>query len=111
MQTATIIGILGSFSVPNSVTTVGGYTVPASTGAVITQLFCANKSGSTTTINVAVTNGSLAYNLCYQAPVASGDTLDVLQGSRIVLAAGWMINVLPAAASAFDVSMSVTQFV
>lgn len=111
MQTATIIGVLGSASVPASVTTIGAYTVPASTGAVITQLFCANKTGSTATINVAVTNGTLTYNLAYQAPVAAFDTLDVLANTRLVLAAGWFVQVLPNTASAFDVSMSVTQFV
>lgn len=111
MQTATIIGVVGNSSVPASVTTIGAYTVPASTGAAITHLFCTNKTGSTATINVAVTNGTVTYNLAYAAPVAAFDTLDVLANTRLTLAAGWFVQVLPGTAGAFDVSMSVTQFV
>jgi hypothetical protein len=112
MQTATIIGVVGTANAPTgSAATVGSYIVPASTGAAITQLFCANKTGSSANVAIIVTNGTLAYYLCANAPVAAYDTLDVLANTRLVLAAGWFVTAQASVANTFDVTMSVTQFV
>lgn len=112
MQTATIIGVLSTVNVPTSFTILGGYVVPASTGAVITHLALANKSGASIIVSVTIYTGSADIVLVSGAQVGVGDTLMALgENGRIVLQAGYSIRVLCTTASACDASMSVTQFV
>ena len=110
MQTATIIGIQYTKTINTStLAAIGNYTVPASTGAVITHLYVANIGSVAGFANVTLYNGSVDVYLADAAPIAVDDTLDVLNGNRIVLQAGWSIRVA-AVSGTFDASMSVTQF-
>jgi hypothetical protein len=112
MQTATIIGIVGTANLATSLASIGAYTVPASTGAVISHLFVANTSGSAITATVVATNGTVTVNLAKNAPIAVGDTLVIVaENAKITLATGWSIQASASAAASADASMSVTQFV
>jgi len=110
MQTATIIGIEAG-TISTTLTNTTSYVVPASTGAVITQLFAANTSGAAVSVSVYVSNGTTNYALCVNAPVAVGDTLDVLGANKLTLAAGWYVASSCSAATSATLTMSVTQFV
>jgi hypothetical protein len=111
MQTATIIGLLGTQGLTTSLQSIGAYTVPASTGAVISHIFVANTSGINITSTVVATNGTTTVNLAKNAPIAIGDSLNILNGSRLTLAAGWSVQASSSFSAASDASMSVTQFV
>ena len=56
--------------------------------AIIGMRF-ANKSGSSVTIDATVNNSSTSYYLIKQAPIASGGSLELIDGgSKVVLQSG-----------------------
>ena len=111
MQTTTIIAPQVSQAVGTSATAIGGYSPPASSGAIVSSIVLANITGSTITATVDLYNGSVATRLVVNAPIAANDCL-VLGGStvKILLVTGWSIRVTSNTASSIDASMSVTQF-
>jgi hypothetical protein len=112
MQTATIIGIIGTVSIGTTLANIGSYSVPASTSAVISHLTLANHSSSPVTVSVYVTNGTLYLCICQSTPIAVGDTLNVLgENGKITLATGWSVQASCSATGSVDAAMSVTQFV
>lgn len=109
MQVATIVAPQVSAGIGTTLTAVGGYTPPASTGYLISSLTVANTSAGSINVTVTIYNGTTDYNLAFQTPLGVGDTL-MLPDLRLVLVNGWNIRVKSSVAASCDAVMCGTQF-
>jgi hypothetical protein len=82
-------------------------TVAAATTATIASLLVANTTASPITCDVYYTRSAVDYYLVKSAVVPVGSSLEVIQGSRIVLIAADVLKVVTSAVSSADVTVSV----
>ena len=89
---------------------VGTYTVPSSTTAVVIGLSVTNISGSAITANVYINASAANTSLVTSGPISSGASLVVSGGDqKIVLITGDTVYVQSSAASSADVVMSILE--
>jgi hypothetical protein len=74
--------------------------------AAIASMIVTNTTSSPITTTVYVTRSAVNYNLVYQATVPVGGSLEVIQGSRVVLVASDALYVINSAVSSADVWVS-----
>ena len=99
-----------SRSVGTSPTSVGGYTVGASTATTVIGLTCANTTTTAITVDVVHSDGTNDTYIVKGATVPSGGSLVVVGGDqKVVLEAGDSIKVTSSAATSCDVIMSILE--
>lgn len=99
-----------SANVGTSATTVGSYTVAASTKAVVLGLTVSNTTGSAVNADVYINNGSDSYYLVKTAPISAGGALIPIGGDqKLVLQTGDNVVVKSDSASSLDVVMSLME--
>ena len=99
-----------SRSIGTSATTVGSYTVGASTATTVIGLTCANTTTTAITVDVTHNDGSNDTYIVKGATVPSGGSLVVVGGDqKVVLEAGDSVKVTSSAASSCDVIMSILE--
>lgn len=111
MQTTTIVAPKVSRAIGTAATSVGAYSPAGAIGAIISGLVVANTSAGQILVTVTVFDGTNSTNLCFQTPVAIGDSLP-LGGSefKMNLVNGWFIQVKSSVAASCDATMFVTEF-
>jgi hypothetical protein len=82
-------------------------TVASATTAAIASLIITNTSSSPITTSVYITRSAVNYYLAYQVTVPVGGSLEIIQGSRVVLIASDALVVVASAASSADAIASV----
>jgi len=99
-----------SRSIGTSATTVGSYTVGASTATTVIGLTCANTTTTAITVDVTHNDGANDTYIVKGATVPSGGSLVVVGGDqKVVLEAGDSVKVTSSAASSCDVIMSILE--
>jgi hypothetical protein len=99
-----------SRSVGTSLTTVGSYTVAASTQTTVIGLSVANISAATVEIDITLNDGTNDTYLIKGAPVLPGASLVVSGGDqKVVLVTNDSIKVKSNTASSVDVVMSILE--
>ena len=99
-----------SANVGTASTTVGTYSVPAATTAVVVGLSLSNVTGSTIAASAYINNGASSYYLVKNAPVAAGGTLILVGGDqKLVLQVGDNVVVKSDTATSIDAVMSVME--
>ena len=99
-----------SRSISTSATTVGSYTVGASTATTVIGLTCANTTTTAITVDVTHNDGANDTFMVKGATVPSGGSLVVVGGDqKVVLEAGDSVKVTSSAASSCDVIMSILE--
>jgi len=99
-----------SRSIGTSATTVGSYTVGASTATTVIGLTCANTTATAITVDVTHNDGANDTFMVKGATVPSGGSLVVVGGDqKVVLEAGDSVKVTSSAASSCDVIMSILE--
>lgn len=97
-------------SVGTSPTTVGSYTVGASTQTTLIGLTLANRTGSAIAVDVQHNDGATDTYIVKAAPVPSGSTLVVVGGEqKLVMETGDSIKVTSDTAASTDVVMSLLE--
>jgi hypothetical protein len=90
--------------------TVGSYTVPATTTTTVIGMSLANTTVADITVDVMVNDGAIDYYLNKSCSIPAGSTLIVVGGDqKIVLLTGDSIKVQSSAASSVDVVMSILE--
>lgn len=107
MQTVNVLGMMGN-ALTSSASTIGGYTVPAASSAIVTPVLVTNVTGSPVQVSVLITNGSLGHTIIGEIPANS--TSSIFGSGVVALAAGWYIQAYCPTSGAAFASMSVTQF-
>ena len=93
------------------VSTVGIYTVPASTTTVIIGVTCTNVSGQGVNVGIGIsraTNGD-DINILKNVPIPQGSALEIMQGNKIVVEA---IDIVPAKSdvnNSLDVALTIME--
>lgn len=97
--------------VGTTATTVGSYTVPSNTTAVVVGLSLTNVTASAISANVIILdNAAQTTRLSVNAPISSGSSLVVSGGDqKIVLIEGDQLQVQSSAATSIDVVMSIME--
>jgi hypothetical protein len=97
--------------VGTSATTVGSYTVPSSTTAVVVGLSLTNVTSSAISANVIILdNAAQSTRLSVNAPISAGSSLVVGGGDqKIVLVTGDQLQVQSSAATSIDAVMSIME--
>lgn len=97
--------------VGTSATTVGTYTVPASTTTIVVGLSVTNVTASSIAANVIILdNAAQTTRLVVNAPIAAGSSLVVGGGDqKIVLITGDQLQVQSSAATSVDAVMSIME--
>lgn len=91
-------------------TTVGSYTVAASTTATIIGLTVANVTGATISVDVYLNDGVNDTYLIKSAPISAGGALVAVGGDqKVVMTTGDSILVVSDTASSADVIMSLLE--
>lgn len=92
------------------VTTVGIYTVPASTTTTVIGITLANVTGSGINVGVGITR-SVGDNisLLRNAPVPQGSTLEFMQGNKIILEETDTLTVVSDTNGSLDVSVNILE--
>jgi len=99
-----------SRSIGTSLTSVGSYTVPASTEVTVIGLDIANTSSSQVLVDATVNDGSNDTYLIKEAPIPSGGSLVVIGGDqKVVLEPSDSIKVESDTASSVDVVLSIME--
>jgi hypothetical protein len=99
-----------SRSIGTSLTSVGSYTVPASTEVTVIGLDIANTSSSQVLVDATVNDGSNDTYLIKEAPIPSGGSLVVIGGDqKVVLEPTDSIKVKSDTASSVDVVLSILE--
>ena len=93
--------------VAKNVGTASSTLTTVSSGTVaIASFIVTNTTASPITTNVFITRSAVDYYLVYQATVPVGGSLEVIQGSRVVLIASDILKVVTSAASSADCVVS-----
>ncbi len=97
--------------VGTSATTVGSYTVPSATTAIVVGLSLTNVTASAISANVIILdNAAQTTRLAVGAPISAGSSLVVGGGDqKIVLVTGDQLQVQSSAATSIDVVMSIME--
>lgn len=99
-----------SRTIGTSLTSVGSYTVPASTSTTVIGLTVANVTASQVLITATVNDGSNDTNLIKDAPVPSGGSIVIVGGDqKVVLETGDSIQVKSDTATSVDAVMSILE--
>ena len=99
-----------SRSIGTSLTSVGSYTVPASTEVTVIGLDIANTSSSQVLVDATVNDGSNDTYLIKEAPIPSGGSLVVIGGDqKVVLEPSDSIKVKSDTATSVDVVLSILE--
>jgi hypothetical protein len=97
-------------SVGTSLTTVGSYTVGASTQTTLIGLTVANKHANTVSVDVTLNDGSNDNYIVKNAPVPAGGSLVVVGGDqKVVLETNDSVKVKSSEATSVDVIMSLLE--
>jgi len=89
---------------------IGAYTVAANTTVVVVGLTVTNKTGSSITANVFISDGSANTFVTANAPISSGSSLVAVGGDqKVVLLPGDKIYVQSSAASSLDAVLSILE--
>jgi len=97
--------------VGTSATSVGAYTVPASTTTIVVGLSVTNVTASAITATVSILdNASQVTNLVVNAPISAGSSLVIGGGDqKIVLITGDQLQIASSAATSLDAVMSIME--
>jgi len=99
-----------SRDIGTSATTVGSYTVGASTATTIIGLTCANTTTTAITVDVVHNDATNDTYMVKAATVPAGGSLVVVGGDqKVVLQTGDSIKVTSSAATSCDVIMSILE--
>jgi len=99
-----------SRSIGTSLTSVGSYTVAASTQVTVIGLTVANTTASQILVDATVNDGTNDTYLIKEAPVPSGGSMIIIGGDqKVVLETNDTIKVKSNTASSVDVVMSVLE--
>jgi hypothetical protein len=99
-----------SRSIGTSLTTVGSYTVGASTQTTVIGLVVSNTTASQVLVDATLNDGSNDTYLIKQAPVPSGGAIVIVGGDqKVVLETNDSIKVKSDTASSVDVVMSILE--
>ena len=92
------------------VTTVGIYTVPASTTTTILGITLANVSGSGINVTVGIAR-TLAddVSIIRNVPIPQGSSLEFMAGNKVVLEPDDEVNVKSDVSNSLDVSLSILE--
>lgn len=94
------------------VTTVGIYTVPASTTTVVIGITLANTAGSGVNVGVGVTRLSVSgenIDLLKNAPLPQGSSLEFMQGNKVVLQSGDCVRVNSDTNTSVDAALTIME--
>ena len=93
------------------VSTVGIYTVPASTTTVIIGVTAANVSGQGINVGIGISRGSNGddISILKNVPIPQGSSLEIMQGNKLVLEDTDIIRVRASAGSSVDVLISIME--
>jgi hypothetical protein len=99
-----------SQNIGTSATAIGAYTVAANTTVVVVGLTVTNKTGSSITANVFISDGSANTYVSANAPISSGSSLVAVGGDqKVVLLTGDKVYVESSAASSIDAVLSILE--
>lgn len=99
-----------SRNIGTTATTVGSYTVGASTATTVIGLTCANTTSAAITVDVQHNDGTNDTYVVKGATVPAGGSLVVVGGDqKVVLEAGDSVKVTSSAATSCDVIMSILE--
>jgi len=99
-----------SRSIGTSLTSVGSYTVAASTQVTVIGLTVANTTASQILVDATVNDGTNDTYLVKEAPVPSGGSMIIIGGDqKVVLETNDSIKVKSDTASSVDVVMSILE--
>lgn len=99
-----------SRSIGTSLTSVGSYTVAASTQVTVIGLTVANTTASQILVDATVNDGTNDTYLIKEAPVPSGGSMIIIGGDqKVVLETNDSIKVKSDTASSVDVVMSILE--
>lgn len=99
-----------SRNIGTSATSVGSYTVGASTKAVVVGLTVSNVSGSTISVDVYLDDGVNPYYLVKGAPITAGGALVPIGGDqKLVLQTGDSIKIVSSSATSADALLSIME--
>ena len=92
------------------VTTVGIYTAPSSTTAVVIGITCANTSGNGITVGIGITRASSDdIHLMKNVPIPQGSSLEVMGGNKVVLETTDTITAKSDTAGSLDVALTIME--
>lgn len=95
-----------SYAVKN-VSTSGSTVTTVSSGTLaVSSLILSNTSTSPITVSAYITRSAVNYYLVYQATVPVGGSLEVIQGSRVVLQTSDVLAVVASASNSCDAFVS-----
>lgn len=97
-------------NIGTTVTTVGGYTVPAATQVTVIGLTVSNITAVNIVVEVSVYSGAIDYFIVKNCPVPVGGTVVLVGGDqKIVLETGDAIRVKSDTATSADCIMSILE--
>ena len=93
------------------VSTVGIYTVPASTTTVIIGVTAANVSGQGINVGIGISRGANGddINILKNVPIPQGSSLEVMQGNKLVLQTTDVLKAKASTNSAVDIIVSLME--
>jgi len=92
------------------ITTVGIYTVPASTTTIIIGIALANISGTGVNVGVGITRVSADnISLMKNVPVPQGSTLEFMAGNKMILETTDTLTIISDTVSSIDASVSIME--
>ena len=92
------------------ITTVGIYTVPASTTTIIIGIALANISGTGVNVGVGITRVSADnISLMKNVPVPQGSTLEFMSGNKIILETTDTLTIISDTVGSIDASVSIME--
>ena len=92
------------------VSTVGIYTVPASTTTVIIGVTAANVSGQGINVGIGITRASTDdINVLKNVPIPQGSSLEFMQGNKVVLEATDTLTAESDVNNSLDVALTIME--
>lgn len=92
------------------VTTVGIYTVPASTTTTVLGITLANVSGTGINVTVGIARTSADdVSILRNVPIPQGSSLEFMAGNKVILEPQDEVNVKSDVLSSLDVSLSILE--
>ena len=93
------------------VSTVGIYTVPASTTTVIIGVTAANVSGQGINVGIGISRGANGddISILKNVPIPQGSSLEIMQGNKIVVEAADTVTAKSDVNSTLDVALTIME--
>lgn len=92
------------------VTTVGIYTVPASTMTTVIGLTLANVYGGNINVTVGISRTNTdSVNVVKNVPIPQGSSLEVMSGNKIIMEADDILTVVSDVNTSLDASLSILE--